>query len=170
MHQPRLVLSLIVLLALGSSASSAQISVTDSVTGVTTQLALPPGTPPLSKGKIAKAAIISSYVGMGLGHWIIEQRHDGRVFRRTQVAGLAAATVGLFVAGRASGQLLFWSGVTLYVGSRVVEFADVFTSSATHNAKVAADRQALAAARQPRVGAVPVLGNARRGLALSVKF
>lgn len=172
MHQPAIVLALIVLLALGSSASSAQVTVTDSVTGVTAELALPLGTSTLSKGKIAWAAFVSLEVGMGLGHLLIDQRHDGRVFRHTQLVGLGAAVVGLGMGfgGQESGQLLFYPGAALYLGSRVWEFLDIFASSATHNAKVAADRKALAAARQPRLGVLPVIGGARWGLALSVNF
>ncbi len=172
MHQPPIVLALIVLLALGSSASSAQVTVTDSVTGVTATLALPPGTPTLSNGRIAWAAYVSLNLGMGLGHFIIDQRHDGRVFRYTQLIGIAATVAGLGMGfgGHEGGQLLFFPGLALYAGSRVWEVADIFASSATHNAKVAADRKALAAARQPRLGVLPVIGGARRGLALSANF
>ena len=165
MHQPPIVLSLIVLLVLGSSASSAQVSVTDSVTGVTTELALPPGTRPLSKGRIAWAATLSANLGMGIGHWLIEQRHDGRVFRRTQLAGIV-----LTVAGTQLGEIVAYPGIALYIGSRAWELADVFVSSAAHNAKVAADRRALDAARKPRVGVLPLIGTGRRGVALSLKF
>lgn len=172
MREPFIALTLIALLALGSSASLAQVAVTDSVTGITTELALPLGTRPHSKGKIARAATLRSWFGMGIGHWILEDKQDGQVFRRTQLLGLAAATVGLGMGfgGQENGKRLFYPGVVVYAGSRVWEFVDVFASSSAHNAKVADDRRALAAARQPRLGVRPIIGRARQGFARSLTF
>lgn len=76
----------------------------------------------------AIAAFTSATIGMGIGHNIVNAGRTGRIFRYTQLAGMAAATWGLgagFAGSGAGGAALFYGGSAVYGVSRVWEFVDV---------------------------------------------
>jgi len=146
---------------------------------VSSTMFLPGVTPPradsrISNVRLAGAAVVSVYLGLGIGHAIIGYGKAGLFFLQTQGVGALAFGVGIGMgyagSNEAVGSTLAYSGAAIYVGSRIWEVVDLLSRAIKHNAKVAGVERALEAARKSRLSVIPVIDQARRGMALSVTF
>jgi hypothetical protein len=138
---------------------------------VSSTMFLPGVTPPradsrISNVRLAGAAVVSVYLGLGVGHAIIGYSKAGRFFLGTQGVGALATAAGIVMGG----ETLAWSGATIYVGSRLWEVVDLLSRAIRHNAKVAGGERMLEAAKKPRLSVIPVIDQGKRGMALSVTF
>lgn len=133
----------------------------------------PRGDSRISNVRLGGAAVMSVYLGWGVGHAIIGYGKAGRICPQTQGVGVLAMGVGI-VGGYAGNKSLClplaYSGFTIYVGSRLWEVVDLLSCAVRHNAKVARGERALEAARNRRLGVIPVIDQGRRGMTLSVTF
>lgn len=121
----------------------------------------------ISDGSRFGAILVSSMVGLGLGHKVMGFTDVGRAFLMTQGAGVGLA-VAAFGLGEA-GEFVFFGGAALYIGSRVWEFADVVIRPAAHNARIdAADKSRPPRGSQARIS--PVIKRGQQGLAVSISF
>ena len=123
----------------------------------------------ITDGSRFGAIVVSSMIGLGLGHHVMGFSNVGRTFFLTQGAGVGLMVVGLGLWNDAGG-VAFFGGMALYVGSRVWEFADVVIRPTVHNARIDAAAEATNGQRGPQARLSPVFSGGRQGLALSVSF
>lgn len=137
-------------------------------------MAPPDLVPPVQKaapeGRIADgsrfgAIIVSSMMGLGIGHYVIGFPKHASAFLGTQLGGL-----GLMLLAFGSGEgAAFYGGLALYTGSRVWEFVDVIIRPAVHNARL--DEAASTRARGgPRSVVRPLFLGDRQGVAVTFRF
>ena len=122
----------------------------------------------ISDGSRVGAIIVSSMIGLGIGHSVMGFNRVGRTFLITQGAGAVLAVLAFGLG--ASGEPVFWGGTTLYLGSRVWEFVDVVVRPAAHNARIDAAEDASRTQSRLEARLSPVFDRGRQGLALSVRF
>ena len=123
----------------------------------------------ITDGSRFGAIVVSSMIGLGIGHHVMGFSNVARTFFLTQGAGVGLMFVG-FGLGDDAGGVAFFGGMALYVGSRVWEFADVVIRPTVHNARIDAAADASNRQRGPQARLSPVFSGGRQGLALSISF
>jgi hypothetical protein len=142
--------------------------------------AQPPAAQHISGTKRVGAAVISGYIGLGIGHNIIGYGKVAEPFRYSQLGGLAAMLAGLALGfsgcdapslctSNDAGEAMFVVGLVAYLGSRVWEFIDVLVRPFAHNAGVDKARRDSGISEAASVNLVPVINGERRGLGLAIR-
>jgi hypothetical protein len=135
----------------------------------------------ISGGRRIGAAVVSGYIGLGVGHNIIGYGDVAKPFRYSQLGAVAALLTGTVLGfsgcdapssctSNEVGEVLFVGGVVVYLGSRVWEFLDVLVRPAVHNARVDRARRNSGISDAASVDLIPVINGDRKGLGLAIRF
>ena len=125
----------------------------------------------ISGGSRFGAILLSSTVGLGIGHYVMGFNRVGTGYL---VGELAAA--GVFAAAfdkkrdEGAGLGLALVGGGLYIAFRVLELGDVVIRPGVHNARIDAAERASTTRSRPQARIAPIVNGGQKGLALSISF